>query len=204
MPTNTATHPPPQPSTSARKHTGLFRCISIFLLALIVIVGVTVLVIWLVIKPKRLVYTIEDGSIQKFNVTNNHLNSTFNFVIRAHNPNGQASIYYDSIEVSVSYDDQNIAFNTLQPFHQPTRNVTRLETTLVAQNAALSESLSKDLKLERQSGKVLLDVHVKATIRFKVGVWKSGDRTLRILCSPVVVHLSSSKNFERTECDIDL
>ncbi|KAH7561138.1 hypothetical protein ACOSP7_016270 [Xanthoceras sorbifolium] len=205
MHTATATHTPAQPSASARrKHTGLFRCIAIFFLALIVIVGVTVIVIWLVIRPKRLIYTIDNGSIHNFNLTNNHLNSTFNFVIRADNPNGRASIYYDSIEVSVAYDNQNVAFNTLEPFHQPTRNVTRLETRLEAQNAALSESVSRDLKLEKASGEVELDVHVKAKIRFKVGMWKSRDRTLRILCSPVLVHFSSSKSFQRTYCDIDL
>ncbi|KAK4855152.1 hypothetical protein QYF36_004515 [Acer negundo] len=203
MHTSTETsHPPAQPS--ATKHRGLFRCIAFFLLALIVIVGITVLVIWIVIKPKRLVYTIEDGSIQNFNLNNNHLNSTFNFLIRAHNPNGRASIYYDSIEVSVVYDDQTLAFNTLEPFHQPTRNVTRLKTGIVAENAALSGSVSKDLRVEKASGDVELDVHLRAKIRFKVGIWKSGHRTLRILCSPVTVHFSKSKGFQRTYCDIDL
>ncbi|KAH7561139.1 hypothetical protein ACOSP7_016269 [Xanthoceras sorbifolium] len=205
MPTTTATHPPAEPSASAiQKHTGLFRCITIFFLALIVIVGVTVMAIWLVIRPKRLIYTIDNGSIHNFNLTNNHLDSTFNFVIRAHNPNGRASIYYESIEVSVAYNDQNVAFNTLEPFRQPTRNITRLETRLVAQNAALSGSASRDLKRERSLGKVELDVHVKAKIRFKVGIWKSRRRTLKVLCSRVVVPFSSSKKFERTDCDIDL
>ncbi|KAJ4724997.1 putative Late embryogenesis abundant (LEA) hydroxyproline-rich glycoprotein family [Melia azedarach] len=193
----------PQQSVS-RKHTGLFRWIAIFLLTLIVIVGIVVLIVWLIIKPKRLVYTIEDASVHNFNLYNNHLNSTFNFVIRAHNPNGRASIYYDSIEVSVAYDDQSIAFNTLEPFRQPTRNVSRLEAKLVSQNVALSNSISQDLKLEKSAGEVELDVHIKAKIRFKVGVWKSDHRTLRVVCSPVMVHFSSSKSFQRADCDIDL
>lgn len=106
--------------------------------------------------------------------------------------------------MSVSFDDQYVAFSTIDHFHQPTRNVTRLETKLVAENAALSDSVSKDLRLERKSGKVSVDVHVKAKIRFKVGIWKSSDRTVRILCSPVIMHLSSSKNFDAKECDIDI
>lgn len=199
-PNPTATQPPAAPP----KRTGLLRCIAIVLLALIVLAGIVVLIIWLVVKPKRLVYTIEDGSIHDFNVNNNHLNSTFSFVIRAHNPNGRASIYYDSIEVSVAYDDQNVAFNTLEPFHQPTRNVTRLETKLVAQNVAIASSIAKDLKLEKTSGEVELEVRVKARIRFRVGVWKSDHKTLRVVCDPVMLHFSSSKSFQRTNCDTDL
>lgn len=193
-----------QLTAAPAKRTGLVRCIAIVLLALIVLAGIVVLIIWLVVKPKRPVYTIEDGSVHDFNVNNNHLNSTFGFVIRAHNPNGRASIYYDSIEVSVAYDDQNVAFSTLVPFHQPTRNVTRLDAKLLAQNVAISSSIAKDLKLEKTSGEIELAVRFKAKIRFRVGAWKSNHRTLRVVCDPVMLHFSSSKSFQRTYCDIDL
>lgn len=194
-----------QPHTAHPPRKGLLSHIAIFLLGLIVIVGVAVLILWLIVKPKRLVYTIEGASIHNYNLSNNsHLNSTFDFTIRAYNPNGRASIYYDSIEVSVAYESQNIAFTTLEPFHQPTRNVTHLEANLVAQNIAVSKSISNDLKHDKSNGHVELDVRVKAKIRFKVGLWKSDHRTLRVICSPVTVRFSSSKNFERTDCEIDL
>ncbi|KAK6936121.1 Late embryogenesis abundant protein, LEA_2 subgroup [Dillenia turbinata] len=192
------------PLQRAKPRPRLLRWIAVAILALIVIVGLAVLIIWLAIKPKRLVYTVEEGFIQNFNLTNNHLNATFDIVMRAYNPNTKVSIYYDSVEVSVTYDDQTVAFTGVEPFFQPHLNVTRLEVKPVAQYLPLKGSMAKDLGLEKSSGEVELAVYLKARIRFKVGDWKSKDRTLRVACDPVLAHFSSSKKFERTFCDVDL
>ncbi|PSR89913.1 Late embryogenesis abundant protein, LEA-14 protein [Actinidia chinensis var. chinensis] len=194
----------PQPPRSLTQAM-LVRTIAIVLLALIILVGLSVLIIWLAVRPKRLVYTVEEGSIHGFNLTqNNHLNATFNFVIRAYNPNTKISIYYDKVEAYVFYYDETVAFTTVDPFFQPRRNVTHLGLNLMARDAALEGAAAKDLRLKKSSGEVELDIRVKAKIRFKVGVWKSRHRTLRILCSPTMVHFSSSKGFKRTYCDVDL
>ncbi|CAI9104949.1 OLC1v1003749C1 [Oldenlandia corymbosa var. corymbosa] len=184
-------------------HSTLLRTLAIFLLALILLVAIAVIVIWLAVKPKKLVYTIESGSIHNYNLTNNHLNATFNFELRAYNPNSRVSIYYDRIESTVYYDDQTLAVNSLQPFHQPKRNVTRLNLNFVSTNVELFPGVAKNLQMEKMSREVELEIRVKAKIRFKVGAVKN-HRTLRLLCAPVVVPFSSSKSFERTPCDIDL
>lgn len=199
---NTTTSQPPPPSARP-VHSKLLRVIAVIILALIVLVGIAVLITWLVIKPKQLAYIIEARSVHNFNLNKDHLNASFDFVLRAHNPNCRVSVYYDSIDMSVAYEDQTIAFNTLEPFYQPRRNVTRLEARLEARDVALSKSLSGDLRLEKASGQVQLEVRVSARIRFKVGVLKLKHRTLRVLCSPVIVHVSSWKSFESTHCDLD-
>ncbi|XP_010241655.1 PREDICTED: uncharacterized protein At1g08160 [Nelumbo nucifera] len=184
---------------------GLLRASAITILALIILAGLAVIIIWLVIRPRRLEYTIEDGSIHGFDLKYNHLNASFDFVIRAYNPNKKVSVYYDSVEVDVSYDDQTLAMDVVEPFFQPHRNVTHFQVKPVARLVPLLGSVSRDLRLEKSSGGVELAVRVKARIRFKVGMWKSTKRTLRVTCSPVVVHLSSSsKVFDRVYCDIDL
>lgn len=193
-----------QPQAARPRRPKPLRTIALVLLALIVLVGIAVLITWLTIRPRRLVFTVEDGSIHNFNLTDNHLNATFDFAIRSYNPNSKVSIYYDKMEVSVNYDGQTIAFNMVDPFFQPHRNVTRLEVKLTAQYLALSKSTSRDLRLERSSGKIELNVLLKAKIRFKVGVWKSRHRTLRSMCSPVLVPFPSYKHFERTFCEVEL
>lgn len=197
------THQPTQQPTQRRKP-HILRWIAIFFLALIVLVGIAVLVIWLVVKPKRLVFSVDDALIQNFNINNNHLNASFHFVIRSYNPNTKVSIYYDKIESRVDYDDQTLAYNLVEPFYQPHKNVTRLGVKLKADSVALVGSVPTDLKLEKSSGEIELNVWLKARIRFKVGAWKSSHRTLKVFCSPVLVHFSRSKNFERTICDVEL
>ncbi|KAF8396497.1 hypothetical protein HHK36_018120 [Tetracentron sinense] len=200
MPRSTSGSPRAIPSKQAK----LLNCIAITILSLIVLVGLIVLIIWLVVRPKGLAYTIEEGSIHGYDLKDNRLNATFDFVLRSSNPNGKVSLYYDYIKVSVSYDDETIAFDLVEPFFQPRRNVTRYEVKPVARSVPLMGSLAKNIRRERSSGKFVFEVRVKARIRFKVGIMKLRRRTLRVLCSPVVVHMSSSKGFDWTRCDIDL
>jgi len=201
-------HPPTQSQSRAAnkpKRSNLLRCIAIFILALIILVGIAVIIIWLVLKPKRLEYTVENAAIHNFNLTDaNHLYANFDFTIRSYNPNSRVSIYYDTVEVSVRYEDQTLATNAVQPFFQSHKNVTRLHVGLTAQTVALYDSVPKDLRLERSSGDIELDVWMRARIRFKVGVWKSKHRVLKIFCSPVLVHFSKGKSFERAPCDVEL
>ncbi|KAM1040489.1 hypothetical protein TB2_029330 [Malus domestica] len=192
-----------QPSQAPKSKSNLIRIIAIVLLALIVLLGLVVLITWLVVKPKRLVYTIENGSIQNFNLTNDHLSANFDFVIRSYNPNKRVSIYYDSIGATVNYNDQTLAFSGVDPFYQRHQNVTRFDVKFTARSAALSSPVSKDLMLEKRSGKIQFDVWLKARIRFKVGAWKSRHRTLRVSCSPVL-EFSRPKSLRRTYCYTEL
>ncbi|KAL1289331.1 hypothetical protein HN51_057727 [Arachis hypogaea] len=193
------------PSNSQSARPSLLRYIAMVILALIILVGIAVLITWLVLRPKNLVYSVEDAAIHNFNLTDaNHLNSNFEFTIRAYNPNRRVSLYYDSVEVSVRYEDQTLATNAVQPFYQGHKNVTRLQVRLAAQTVALFGNVPKDLKLERTSGDIELDVWIKAKIRFKVGKWKSDHRTMKIFCSSVLVKFNRSKTFQRTPCHVEL
>ncbi|BAT86988.1 hypothetical protein LR48_Vigan09g252700 [Vigna angularis] len=199
-------HPTSQPAEgSKRKRSNLLRYLAMVILALIILVGIAVIIVWLVLKPKKLEYSVENAAIHNFNLTDaNHLYANFDFTIRSYNPNSRVSIYYDSVEVSVRYEDQTLATNAVQPFFQSHKNVTRLHVGLTAQTVALYESVPKDLKLEKSSGDIELDVLVRARIRFKVGSWKSKHRVLRIFCSPVLLHFSKAKSFQRVPCEVEL
>ncbi|CAL5432241.1 unnamed protein product [Camellia sinensis] len=193
----------PRPYTAQPRQSKLVRTICMVLIALIVLIGLAVLIIWLSLKPKKPRYSIENASISNLNIANNHLNGTFNFVIRAFNPNSKVSIYYDKVEVYVFYDKDKLAASAGQPFFQPHRNETNLDEKLVAQNVTLTGKVVKDLGLEKAAGNVELDVQMKAKVRFKYGSWKTGHRRLRVFCSPVFVQ-SSKKNSQTTDCHVSL
>ncbi|KAK1429141.1 hypothetical protein QVD17_11344 [Tagetes erecta] len=196
----------PPTQAVARPQSKLIRVIAIVLLALIVIVGLAILIVWLTIKPKKLVYSIDDGSIHNYNLSNaNHLNATYNFILRAYNPNKKVSIYYDKVDIVVMYDDDTISRGTIDPFYQPKRNATRFKLNLASHDVSLREEVARDLKVERTSGRVEMVVNLKARIRFKVGVWKSRHYHMKVSCAPIMVHFStSSKGFQRTICDVDI
>ncbi|KAL3324775.1 hypothetical protein AABB24_038735 [Solanum stoloniferum] len=202
--------PRPQPPTprvvKTRQPFSLCRCIAISLLTLLIIVGIVVLIIWLVLKPHKMVYSVENSSIHDYNLTNsNHLNANFNFTLRAYNPNKRISIYYDNIEVKLIFNSQPIALNNIvEPFYQPRRNVTHLNVSLLTNDVALYENIARDFKTQRSGGDVEVEVKIRAKIRFKVGAWKSNHRKLKILCIPRVNFSNSRKNSKSFPCDVDV
>ncbi|KMT07907.1 hypothetical protein BVRB_6g146030 [Beta vulgaris subsp. vulgaris] len=187
---------------TAKKRSPITLC-AIVCLALIVIVGLAILITWLAIKPKKIQYSVDEGWIRDYNLTNGHLTSTFNFVLRTYNPNHKASIYYDKMDVTVYYRGQNVAYDKVEPFHQPKQNVTRIMFQNTAKDVTLQSDSVKYLKNERNGGQVDLDIKIKAKIRFKVGLLKTRHYKVKILCSPVVVNFSDDKRFQKVDCDVD-
>ncbi|KAL9688220.1 hypothetical protein QQ045_032639 [Rhodiola kirilowii] len=182
----------------------LLRLIIYVILALIVVVGLIILITWLVIRPRGLVYSVEYGSISGFNISRDHLDANFDFVLKGRNPNHRVTVIYESIEVRVMYEDQTMAFGSLEPFHQGHKNVTRLEAKLLARSVPLIGSISRQLRRDKNSGDIEFGIYMTARIRFKVGSWKSGWRKLKVNCDPVLVHTGSTKHFEPTTCDVDV
>ncbi|KAF5198097.1 Late embryogenesis abundant (LEA) hydroxyproline-rich glycoprotein family [Thalictrum thalictroides] len=151
-------------------------------------------------RPQRLVYTIEDGKVNGFDLQNNHLNASFDFVFESYNPNRKVSLYYDSAAVLVTYHEQTIAFDSIEPFYQRRHNVTKFGVKPMARSVPLGGKVSNNLRLEQSSGEIVLEVELTARVRIKIGIWKSSRSTLTIFCKNVKVHLDSSKAFERTSC----
>ncbi|CAN8244319.1 unnamed protein product [Cochlearia groenlandica] len=123
------------------------------------------------------------------------MSATFKLTIQSHNPNHRTSVYYDSIELLVKFKGQTLAFDTVEPFHQPRMSVMRIiNDTLVARNVVVLGDNGKDLRRQNYMGKIEFEVYVKARVRFKLGMWKSAYRTAKIDCSHVVVYLSEYSN----------
>ncbi|KAL1544098.1 hypothetical protein AAHA92_20994 [Salvia divinorum] len=181
----------------------VLQCVVLVVIALIAMTGLAVLIIWASVQPKKLHYSIEHGSVTGFNLTDDKLNSDFDFVLRANNPNRHVSLYYDRIEVTVWYEDQKLSVNNVHPFHQPKRNVTFVDLALVAKNAAVYGATARDLRMERAAGDVNLNIKVRAKIRLKVGVFKI-HRTLKVDCESVMVPFNLHKAFQRVVCHTDM
>ncbi|KAK4789152.1 hypothetical protein SAY86_020471 [Trapa natans] len=202
-----ATRPQGHRPPPAQGDGGLVRFLKlalVVLLTVIIILGLVVLIAWLVIRPKHVTFSVEDVYVHNYNLTHDHLDATFDLTLAINNRNRHVSFYYDFAELSVKYEDNTLAVDTIPPFHQGHRNVTRLYVKREAKGVALRQPVSRNLRLERTSGTVVLDVTVRSRVRYKVGAWKSRDRTVGIYCSPVLGHFNRSKNFEGTKCSIEI
>jgi hypothetical protein len=84
------------------QRTNRLQCIAIALLFLIIIVGLTILIFWLIVRPQPIEYTIEHAAIQRFNISStNELDAAFNLTLRAINPNHKVAVYYGDLKISL-------------------------------------------------------------------------------------------------------
>ncbi|KAK1291082.1 hypothetical protein QJS10_CPB18g01716 [Acorus calamus] len=187
--------PPTRPPQYRRRPT-LLRCVVFTILAIIILVGLAVLVTWLVIRPTKIEYAVENATIAHYNLTSKDaLNATFDVSLVAYNPNRRVSIYYEQVEFSVWYADQ-----------MPRQNVTRLDFEAAAKGVRLMKGdVAGQMRRERSGGRIYIEVMMKARVRFRVGSWRSKHYTMRVDCYPVTVRFGRwNKPFERTDCEVDL
>lgn len=81
--------------------------------------------------------------------------------------------------------------------------MTNIGVRTSATQLKLTGDVANRLKRERSAGVAGLEVRILARVRFKVGGAKSRHYTMKVDCSPVVVHFPSGK-FQRVECDVDI
>lgn len=108
----TRPQPPPQPPLPPRG-----KCAAFTLLAIIILLGLCFLVIWLVIHPKHVGFTVRDAYVYNYNLAHDHLNATFDLTLEINNHNRHVSFYYNFAELSVRYEYQTLTLHTIQPFY---------------------------------------------------------------------------------------
>lgn len=192
------------------RRAAVLRCLIAALVVTIILAGLVVLIIWLVVRPKPIDYTIRRATVRHFNVTPSPgatVNATFYLTLAADNPNRRVSMRYDHVEVLVLYGEstaQLAVADDVPPFRQPHRNETRLDVRAVARSAAVSERTARELEHDRAAGELAVDVRVRARVRFTVGGVKSRHYALEAFCSPVVIGITpaAAREFRSVPCDV--
>ncbi|KAF3784411.1 NDR1/HIN1-Like protein 3 [Nymphaea thermarum] len=185
----------------------VLRCIAVTALSIIVLIGLAVLIIWLVVQPSNVAYTLENAKVSNFNLSSQKLNATFALDMKVRNPNKRIEIAYESIDVTVWYDDQTIALGSISGFVQPRRNTTKLDAVAVADATPLQTKAWNDMKQQNSSKHEIDNVEVRlmSEVRFKVGLWKSKKYRLKVSCWIKALPLgSSSRDIDRIDCDAEI
>ncbi|KAK1290500.1 hypothetical protein QJS10_CPB18g01717 [Acorus calamus] len=199
-----SSRPPTRPPQYGRRPS-LLRCIIFTILAIIVLVGLAVLITWLVIRPTKIEYYVENAKITHYNLTSKDaLSATFDVSLAAYNPNRRVSVYYDNVEFSVWYVGQMVVTRGGEAFYQPRQNVTRLDFEAAAEGVGLKGYVAGQMRRERSMGRTDLEVRLNARVRFRVGRWRSKHYKMRVRCYPVTVRFGKKKAFEETDCDVDM
>eukprot|EP00270_Netrium_digitus_P001115 TRINITY_DN1122_c0_g1_i1.p1 TRINITY_DN1122_c0_g1~~TRINITY_DN1122_c0_g1_i1.p1 ORF type:complete len:229 (+),score=73.66 TRINITY_DN1122_c0_g1_i1:143-829(+) len=149
-------------------------CFCGFMVALIVIVGICLLILWLTIKPKAPEFTVTDLSFNSFNigqaVVNGSedvtLNGDLELDLMAKNPN-KVSLMYKSVNSSAYYHGLYIASAVLSKFEQPAHSTEKLQVPVKFQNVPIGQ-FGTELLADFTQRSILLQIitHVLASVKF--------------------------------------
>ncbi|CAO2823988.1 unnamed protein product [Amaranthus hypochondriacus] len=149
----------------------LYKRIGYGILALVVVIGLIILIIWAVLRPSKPIFTLQDATLYSFNLTSPvQLTSIFQTTIVARNPNNKIGIYYDNLHVYANYHDQPISLSTLiPPTYQDSNEITIWSPFVQGENVPIASFIGTQIDGEIQSGSVYIVIKIDGRVRWKVG-----------------------------------
>ena len=138
----------------------LYRQFCAALVAIILLVLLIVLIVWLILRPTKPRYYLNDLTVACLNATSNpasYLTVTLQATIAARNPNSRVAVYYDSADVYAEYKGQQVTVPTALPVvYQGHHDVSVWSPFLVGANVPLPPYLAVSLAQDETAGYVLL------------------------------------------------
>lgn len=178
------------------------------LIAIIVVIGLAVLILWLLFRPNKVKFHVTDAKLTQFNLTGNQLQYNLALNITVRNPNRRIGVYYDSIEAAAVYKGQRLQTQWLPPFYQGHKTTAVLSPAFAGQQLLLlaGQGLT-EFNAEKLAGVYDIDVDLNLRIRLKFGAVRIGKFKPKVNCE-FKVPLSSGGSsvpslFQSTGCDID-
>lgn len=162
------------------------------LIVVTVIVLLVVLFVYIALQPQKPRFYVQDATVSQLNLTYGLLTSSILFSIESYNPNNKIGIYYDSLSVYASFEDEQITPPcTLTPFYQGANDKNILPPVLSGKSVALAPFVASQLSSQLQNGLVTWSLTTYGRIRWKVGTWTSGHYHLNVNC---VVFMGMNNN----------
>ncbi|PKA66814.1 Putative syntaxin-24 [Apostasia shenzhenica] len=172
----------------------LYRRIFACVLSLIILVLFVILVIWLVLRPTKPKFLLQDVSVYQFDLSGtNSLSSNLQITISSRNPNDRIGIYYDRLDIYAEYHNQQITGATSLPTGYQGHNDVNiwspyLNGVAVPVYAYIADTIGQD----ENAGLMLIYIKINGRLRWKVGSWISGHYHIDVNC-PAFLAVDNSK-----------
>ncbi|KAH6774797.1 NDR1/HIN1-like 1 [Perilla frutescens var. hirtella] len=144
----------------------------------------SILLVWLILHPKKPHFVLQDATVYAFNLTApNLLTATVQITLSARNPNGRIGVYYDKLDVYAAYRSQQITLATRLPAsYQGHEDITVWSPFVYGTAVPVAPYLAASLGEDEGTGTVLINVRVDGRVRWKVGTFVSRNYHLFANC----------------------
>ncbi|KAL4340598.1 hypothetical protein GQ457_08G017630 [Hibiscus cannabinus] len=175
----------------------LLRKIIAGILIFLLVVLITILIIWAILRPNKPRFILQDTTVYGFNTSvPNFLTSSFQVTVSSRNPNDRIGIYYDRLDIYATYRNQQITPRTsLPPTYQGHKEVNVWSPFVYGNMVPISPDFSLALGSEQAAGSVFLTIRIDGRVRWKVGAFISGRYHLYVRCPAYITFGSRSNGF---------
>ncbi|WCJ34204.1 Late embryogenesis abundant (LEA) hydroxyproline-rich glycoprotein family [Euphorbia peplus] len=175
-----------------KKRRKLFRRIFAGILIFLFLVLITILIVWLVLRPSKPGFVLQDVIVYAFNTSvPNSLTSNFQVTFSNRNPNDKIGIYYDRLDIYSTYRNQQITLRTRIPAnYQGHKEINVWSPTIYGTGVPVAPYNAAMLGQDQSAGGVLMMIKMDGRVRFKVGTFISGTYHLYVRC-PAYIQLGS-------------
>ncbi|XVE75874.1 hypothetical protein DITRI_Ditri12bG0126700 [Diplodiscus trichospermus] len=172
----------------------LIRRIIAAILVFLLIVLITILLIWAILRPTKPRFILQDTTVYAFNTSvPNFLTSNFQVTISSRNPNDRIGVYYDRLDIYATYRNQQITLRTaIPPTYQGHKEVNVWSPFVYGNMVPIAPDFSAALSSEQSSGSVFLIIKIDGRVRWKVGTFVSGRYHLYVRCPAYITFGSKS------------
>lgn len=171
-----------------------------FIAAAIIIILIIILLIWLILRPTKPHFILQDATVYNFNVTQpNLLTATLQITLSSRNPNERIGVYYDRMDVFASYRNQQITLPTRLPTnYQGHKDITIWSPFIYGNSVPIAPFLATSLMQDQNAGIVLIHIKIDGRVKWKVGTWISGRYHIWVNCPAYItfgtIHNSNNNN----------
>lgn len=154
------------------------------ILAFVILVLFVIFVVWLVLRPSKPTFYLQDATVYQFNATSlNTVTTTLQVSLHSRNPNDRIGIYYDRLRVYTSYRNQQVTVPTLLPrTYQGHNDANVWSPVLYGFSVPVGPYITAALAQDQQAGYVVITVKVDGHLSWKVGTWVSGHYHIYVIC----------------------
>ncbi|TKY67029.1 YLS9 protein [Spatholobus suberectus] len=178
-----------------RRH--LLRLILGGLAAFVLLVLLLVFLVWVILRPTKPRFTLQDATLYAFNLSPpapNTLSLTVQATLSAHNPNARVGVYYHGLRAYASYRSQQISLATALPdAYQGHRDFTVWSPFLFGNAVPVAPFVLASLQQDQSAGPVLVNVKVSGRVKWKVGSWVSGRYHIYVNC-PAYIRFAGDRS----------
>ncbi|KAE8731127.1 hypothetical protein F3Y22_tig00002840pilonHSYRG00348 [Hibiscus syriacus] len=172
----------------------IFRRIIAGILIFLLIVLITILLIWAILRPSKPRFILQDTTVYAFNAsTPNLLTSNLQITLSSRNPNDRIGIYYDRLDVYATYNNQQITLRTsIPPTYQGHNEINVWSPFINGNSVPIAPEFCASLESQQAAGSVFLIIKIDGRVRWKVGAFVSGRYHLYVRCPAYITFGSRS------------